>query len=386
VLRVAHILLGRCNPDSANGVEKTIAYLSRAQASLGASVKIFSITPKEPIPIPGVEVSSIKPPYWIKFGSKLPLTFSKVIDALLSWKPDIVHFHSVHIGPFIGIARHLLAKSIPYVITPHGGYAYGRLVRAGHLVRLYLCYIERPYIENAFFIHAVSYNDIEGLRFLDIQPKKIVLAPNGLDLSEVPKEIENGLLRKKYQIPKSKRIFLFLGRLDPNHKGLDLLLEGFARAHPQNAVLVLAGPDWRGSLQHLRFLVQKLGIEKQVIFTGPIYGTEKWAFLKDADVFVHTSRWEAGVPFAVLEAMATGKPCLLSHVADPMGLIGKACAGRVVELNAESIAKEISTLAEVDINELYEMGKRAQTLIARDFNWQGIARTLIEAYEGKFYE
>jgi len=41
-------------------VDKTVYYLARAQASLGTSVRIFSITPKEPIPVPGVEVLTIK--------------------------------------------------------------------------------------------------------------------------------------------------------------------------------------------------------------------------------------------------------------------------------------------------------------------------------------
>jgi len=380
-MRVAHVLLGRCNPDSANGVEKTVYYLTQAQASLGASVKIFSITPKDPIPVPGVEVLSIKPPHWMKVLSKLPLAFPELIDTLLSWNPNIIHFHSVHIGPFIGTARYLLSKSISYVTTPHGGYARSKLERASFLVKTYLCFIEKPYIENAFFVHAVSQNDIEGLRFAGIQPQKVVIAPNGLDLNVVPREIDARLLRKKYPETQSKRIFLFLGRLDPNHKGLDVLLEGFAMARPKNVVLVLVGPDWRGSLHALRSLSRRLGIQEQVIFTGPVYGIEKWGFLKDADVFVHTSRWEAGVPFSVLEAMAMGKPCLLSPAADPTGMISKACAGRVVDLNAESIAEEIRLLAEIDIAQLHEMGKVAQSLILREFNWQKIAKTLLEAYK-----
>jgi len=55
-MRIAHVLLGRCNPDSANGVDKTVYYLAHHQASLGSQVAVFSLTVKEPIPIPGAEV------------------------------------------------------------------------------------------------------------------------------------------------------------------------------------------------------------------------------------------------------------------------------------------------------------------------------------------
>ncbi len=39
-----HILLGRRNPDGANGADKTVYYLARHQVALGAEVAVFSLT------------------------------------------------------------------------------------------------------------------------------------------------------------------------------------------------------------------------------------------------------------------------------------------------------------------------------------------------------
>ena len=60
-MRIAHFCIGRCNPESANGVDKTVYYLSRAQATLGHDVAVFSLTEKSTLPIPGVMVRAYAP-------------------------------------------------------------------------------------------------------------------------------------------------------------------------------------------------------------------------------------------------------------------------------------------------------------------------------------
>lgn len=60
-MRIVHFTLGRCNPDSANGVDKTVYYLSKTQAALGNAVTVFSLTVKSPIPIQGVAVKTYSP-------------------------------------------------------------------------------------------------------------------------------------------------------------------------------------------------------------------------------------------------------------------------------------------------------------------------------------
>jgi len=54
-MQIVHFLLGRCNPDGANGVEKMVYFLSKAHARLGHELSLFSLTPGEPIFIGGVQ-------------------------------------------------------------------------------------------------------------------------------------------------------------------------------------------------------------------------------------------------------------------------------------------------------------------------------------------
>jgi len=375
-MRIAHVLLGRCNPDSANGVDKTVYYLAHYQASLGGQVAVFSLTDKDPIPVPGVEVRTLQAPK-SKLERLLPVVPRKLFGELLDWRPDIVHFHSAHIGLFVALGKALRRKGIPYVVTPNGAFAPGRLARVGPEVRGYVRLIEKAYLEESFFVHAVSRNDAEGLHSLGIKAK-VVIVPNGFNLSDVPSHPNADLLRERFPYLKGKRVFLFLGRLDPLHKGLDLLLEAFAGAELPETHLVLVGPDWRGSLGRLHGLARRLGVEERVTFTGPAYGEEKWAYLAGADVFVHPSRWE-GVPFSVLEAMAVGKPVLVSRAADPED-VGLQRAGVTVELGVSELCQALRFLGNADSEILLKMGSRARTLVEERFNWRSLVARIMEAY------
>lgn len=381
-MRIAHILLGRCNPDSANGVDKTVYHLARHQAALGAEVAVFSLTPKEPIPVPGVEVRTLAPPSG-KLERLWPGVPKRFLEALLGWKPDLVHFHSVHIGPFIGLGKALWRRGVPYVVTPHGAFAPGRLARVGPEVRAYIRVLERPYLEGARFVHAVSSNDMDGLRSLGVRAR-VVVVPNGMDLDSVPVRVDPDLLRRRFPGLQGKRVFLFLGRLDPVSKGLDLLLEAFAAARLPEAALVLVGPDWRGSLARLREQARRLGLEERVVFAGPAFGKEKWAYLAGADVFVHPSRWE-GAPFSVLEALAMGKPVLVSRAADPNGEIGTFGAGVVVEPRVPELSQGLARLLGLRSEEVDRMGRRARALVEERYGWRTIAARLMEAYQHEGY-
>jgi len=370
-MRIVHFLLGRCNPDSANGVDKTVYHLSKAQAMLGHDVAVFSITAKPAIPIERVMVKTYCP-------ERLPIRLPKsLVKDLFEWKPDIVHLHSVYIPQNAILAKHLRSQKIPYVITPNGGLSPYVLKRRWYLKVPYKLLVERPYLNHAAFIHAA--NDQIDIQNYGVKIP-IVVAPNGIDLTSIPDDLNPNAIVNRFPNLKDKRIFLFLGRLDAFHKGLDLMLYGFEKSlKDTGAVLVLIGPDWRGYRRQLEKLAQSLGISSQVFFLGPMYGKEKWDLLASADVFVHTSRWE-GAPFSVLEALACGKPCLLTQAADPAGLVERHGAGVVVQPNVEDIARGFQEIARLDLSELQTMGSKGRTMVELEFNWEGIARTLVKAY------
>lgn len=390
-MRIAHFLLGRCNPESANGVDKTVYHLSRAQASLGHDVAVFSITAKPALPIDGVDVR----PYRPRFGSPAalpPVARDLLVDRspfnlppalvadLLGWRPDVVHLHFVHIPQNVVLGARLRRRRIPYCVTTHGALAGPAQNRRRLLKTAFATLVERRHLERASFIHAVSEADADGVRRYGVS-NDMVVARNGVDMSSVRPSDEPDALGRLFPDSAGRRVFMFLGRLDPDQKGLDLLLRAWSLAGVgEEAMLVLVGPDWRGGRRRLERLASSGGLRSSVRFAGPVFGQQKWNLLAGADVLVHPSRWEAGIPFSVCEGMAAAKPVLVTRAADPERLVEQWRAGLVAEAEPGAIASAVVSLAACGRAELAESGARGRDLIVREFAWDTIAGQVVDGY------
>lgn len=111
---------------------------------------------------------------------------------------------------------------------------------------------------------------------------------------------------------RNKRLLLFLSRVHEK-KGVDLLLEAFARVATSNKDLhlVIAGPCEGPYLQILKTLERRLGITDRVTWLGMVRGDAKWGAFAAAEVFVLPSHQE-NFGIAVAESLACGVPVLVS--------------------------------------------------------------------------
>jgi L-malate glycosyltransferase len=136
---------------------------------------------------------------------------------------------------------------------------------------------------------------------------RIVRIPNGVDLTRFAPTTDPAIARA--QVGFGAETVLFLGRLDPQ-KGLDVALTAWARVvdgHP-TAQLVLAGDGPARSA--LEAQVKALGLRASVRFLGTRPDPE--ALLRASQAFLLPSRSE-GMSNALLEAMASGLPCVASR-------------------------------------------------------------------------
>lgn len=105
---------------------------------------------------------------------------------------------------------------------------------------------------------------------------------------------------------------LSVGRLTPA-KGQLLMVEALARLRLEGLAFELTvigdGPD----RSRLEAAVTRHQLDSQVRFTGSLNQTEVHAALRQADVFVLPSLAE-GIPVVLMEAMASGVPCVTTPV------------------------------------------------------------------------
>lgn len=251
---------------------------------------------------------------------------------------------------------------VPYVLAPRGAYD-PRIRRRRKLAKaLWWHAIERRLVAGARAIHVFFHDErhhIESLGFSG----DLLVAPNGVS---VPDGIhwDGG----------SGGYLLYVGRFDPEHKGLDLLVRA-AASLPAGAIppLRLHGPDWRGGKNEVRALVRDLGATDRIIVGEAIYGDEKWQTLQACVGLVYPSRWE-GFGNSVAEAAALGVPTLVTPY--PLGL-HLARQGAAVLADAD-VAALREGLQRVAAPAAAEVGRKAAAVVRAEFTWEAVAMSWLE--------
>jgi len=370
---------------TANGVQHAVYCLARAQAQIGESVAVFSrddhavhivsdsAEPRRRHPIRGERAGrSVRERLLSRHFER------SLADDILAWTPDIVHFHSVHSPQNVALASYLRRSGVPYCVTVHGALFPSALRRRRLKKAAFTLLFERHYLNEARFIHALSAHEKEALRQYGIK-RPVVVVPNGLPPGTDVCPSRPDALYSDWPSLRDRLVFMFIGRMDARQKGLDLLIEAFARAGLREAALVLVGPDYRGSRRTLTTLADRLGIASAVVFIDPVFGDDSANMLAAADVFVHPSRWE-GVSLSVLAAAAAGKPCLITRDADPLGQLERENAAILVDPSVESITHELRRATALSTEDLTRMGTRARDVADAHPKWDSIAAGVIDAY------
>ena len=240
--------------------------------------------------------------------------FSRLLRVLWRECPDIVHTHTAKAGALgrLGAALFNLmrrrSRRALVVHTFHGHVFVGYFPRvATWAVRL----AERLLGRLTDVIVAIS--DEQRRELVDVfriaPAERVVTIPLGLELGALYAiNSASPHLRRELEIEAGATVFGFVGRFVPI-KNLSLLLQAFAAAALDNAVLLLVGDGERRA--QLEALARTLRIERAVRFTGWRRDLER--IYATIDVVVLTSDNE-GTPVALIEGMAAGRPSISTAV------------------------------------------------------------------------
>jgi len=194
-------------------------------------------------------------------------------------------------------------------------------------------------------------------------------------------------LRKNMGVGVNEKILVFVGAVI-ERKGIDLLVEAWPAVISvlPEARLYIIGP-WANKefdFDNVKFTskidkrIKELQIGQTLIFTGE-KNEGVSDYLRLADLFVLPSRWE-GLPISVLEAMASGLPCIVCKQPWlPDDLISHGETGLVCEPTPGAIADSILTvLGNQPTAE--QMGIKARKVAEREYNPDVLTPRLIELY------
>lgn len=289
---------------------------------------------------------------------------------------DLVHIHAIFSYPStiaMAIARF---HKVPYINRPLGQLCEWSLQQSKHKKEIYLNLIEKANLKGAKGLHLTSEQEKKELELLDWNLPSFIL-PHGLVL---PTPIANAReqLHQILNIPLEIPSILFLSRLHPK-KGLDYLIPALGKLHNQNFAFVLAGsgdPDYEAELENL---LQDNNLSDHTYKLGFVGGEKKDICLQGADLYALTSHSE-NFGIAVLEALASGTPALVTTGVALSDLVKEQNLGWVVDLEIEAISNSIQEF--LDNPDLAKQkGDQAAQYVAANYSWEKIALNLKSIYE-----
>jgi glycosyltransferase involved in cell wall biosynthesis len=306
-----------------------------------------------------------RPPAALYYSEKLWPELKARLDGVES-----LHVHGLWVYPNFVAGRASRRAACPLVIHPHGMLEPWALANSPWRKRA-----ARLLFENANFRHARLWRALtvrEADQIRKWQPgARVCVVPNGIWASEFQKPQPREVLLEPFPSLAQKKWVLFLSRINLK-KGLDILLRAWAqvRARFPDWVLTLAGPD-AGYLAPVQSLIAELRVESSVLLAGLVEGTIKEALLQHAAFFVLPS-YSEGFSMALLEALASGLPCLITPHCH-FDQVERSGAGLSVEPTQASVAHALSDLLEQSDAARRSMSKSARALAAQ-YDWSALAR------------
>ena len=202
--------------------------------------------------------------------------------------------------------------------------------------------------------------------------KKKFIGTNGIHIS----------IKKKECFREFGMKFVYIGRLDVYHKGLDLMIEGIAGCadllREKKCTLDIYGPDILGRMGQVKKMIQDNHVGDIVKLHTPVFDGEKEKVLLDADVFIQTSRFE-GMPMGILEALSYGLPCVVTDGTTLRTLIEDNDAGFGTGTTAEDITYALRRVV-IEKDGLLRMSKNARRFTGSLFSWDNISKETVEQY------
>jgi glycosyltransferase involved in cell wall biosynthesis len=212
-----------------------------------------------------------------------------------------------------------------------------------------------------------------------VRIRQPIILPNPVDTEPAATKLPSGWLRTRYSGIGDRKVVLFLSRLDPK-KGLDLLLEACAllQKQGQHAVLVLCGDGDKSFVAGLRQAIEAWEIQDSVVWTGFLDTPEKYAALRDADVFALPS-YSENFGVSVVEAMSQGSPVIVSDQVALHREIAEGGAGLVVPCAVHELQQALQMLL-TQTEQRQTMGRNGKRLAAQ-FSPAAVADRLVTVYQ-----
>lgn len=292
-------------------------------------------------------------------GGRVPVfleVLHKLVAAARAQGPVLLHLHHPATGSLVQLLKTPLLGRVPVLYTVHNAFHTPKnraLTRLNFLLA-----------DHVTFVGDASYEAFP--RVLRRRKAALSVVPNGVDLERVDRvlaELGGSEPEATRAVTPPEFKLVTVGRM-VEAKYQTFLLELTAQL-PPHVTLTLVGDGTKAPA--LRARARDLGIAARVTFTGLVPRDEVFRRMRAADLFVSSSLWE-GLPVAVLEAMASRLPALLSDIAPHRELERRAPRLGVAPLELPRWVEAVTALARLPREARVALGRENRAAVESHFS------------------
>ncbi len=290
---------------------------------------------------------------------------------------DIAHIHSMWNWCVRDAAQVCRNLGKPYVLSVHGGLDPWLLRTKATARGVYFRLIERSRLEKAAAVHFTSETEARLADSLGLSIRPVVV-PLGVEEVFLQTELSQQDARRRFDLPQDAFVIAQIGRVDPV-KAVDILLRAWAVGRESGDILWVVGPGSPARLRALQALAAKIGVEDGLRFDDPVYGDERVAAYRAADLVTLCSHKE-NFGLAAAEAMACAVPVLVGAGVNTSSDVAAAGAGWVTRTDEVAIAESISKIRSVSPAKRRQMGQAGRRWASEHYRWRRVAGRMSMIY------
>ncbi len=233
-------------------------------------------------------------------------------------------------------------------------------------------------------INCISQELTESYRSSGLPMDKLAEIPNGVDTQQfcpVSSE-EKQKIRQHLGLPQYEPIVTFTGEIC-HRKGLDILINAWGEVALElpSARLLLIGPNndnlEDSYVRGLHHQINELKLANKVFFTGQVNNINQ--YLQASDVLAFPSRRDS-TPSAILEAMASGLPCVVMETAGVSRPLVNGVNGLIFDAeDSQQMARHILRLLH-EPPYAHRLGQEARKTVLANFSLDSVAERYLELY------
>ncbi|MEP7136808.1 MAG: glycosyltransferase family 4 protein [Chloroflexota bacterium] len=238
---------------------------------------------------------------------------------------------------------------------------------------------------SAFFTSDANVSRDKAISF-GMNPEKTVIFPWGTDIEHFrPKSAEGGRQKaesknRKSKIDNRKSITLFCSRTWESIYGVDVLAKAFVKVASVNpdVDLILLGGGSQGT--KIRQILMNGGVMERVHFGGQVGQRDLPRWYHMADIYISPSHVD-GTSVTLLEALASGLPCLVSDIPGNKDWIEEGVNGWLFrDGDVDDLAEKI-LFAIKNRKSFKKIGAAARSTAEQKADWQKNFGKLLSTYE-----